>query len=35
MKQFTKPVYTENENWIEFYGESAGNVCGAGCGLDW
>lgn len=35
MNKLEKPVYEEAENWIEFYGESDGNICGIGCGLEW
>lgn len=30
-----KPKYHESNNWIEFYGESSGNLCGRTCGLNW
>lgn len=30
-----KTRYEEDENWLEFYGETSGNICGIGCGLEW
>lgn len=33
MLKFTKPVYEEKENWLEFYGEVF--IGGFNCGLDW
>lgn len=30
-----KPMYNEDANWLAFYGESGGNLCGQTCGLEW